>query len=151
MATYNKFQDWPFVFLRKLADLRAAGDTLKIYLTNATPSASADVRKADLAEFAGGAGYTAGGADIVNDLSEVTATPGLWEVDTTASVTWTSTEATANWAAFRYVVTYDDTIATPTSYADALCNWWDYGSAVTLGPSESFTVTFTNSRLFTVQ
>jgi hypothetical protein len=40
---------------------------------------------------------------------------------------------------FRYVVLYNDT---PTSPADPLIAWWDYGSNVTLNSGETFTVAF---------
>jgi hypothetical protein len=40
---------------------------------------------------------------------------------------------------FRYAVLYDDT---PTSPADPLVSWWDYGSSITLASGETFTVDF---------
>jgi hypothetical protein len=40
---------------------------------------------------------------------------------------------------FRYAVLYDDT---PTSPADPLVSWWDYGSSITLNAGETFTVDF---------
>lgn len=49
-------------------------------------------------------------------------------------------------ATFRYVVTYDDT---PTSPADPLVCWHDYGSNVTLSDSETLTYDTTSS-LFTL-
>jgi hypothetical protein len=42
-------------------------------------------------------------------------------------------------AAFRYVVLYNDT---PTSPADPLIGWWDYGSSIALASGETFTVDF---------
>ena len=41
--------------------------------------------------------------------------------------------------AFRYVVVYNDT---PTSPADPLIGWYDYGSEVTLLNGETFTLDF---------
>lgn len=49
-------------------------------------------------------------------------------------------------ATFRYVVTYDDT---PTSPADPLVCWHDYGGNVTLADAETFTYDITGS-LFTL-
>lgn len=45
-------------------------------------------------------------------------------------------------AAFRYIVIYNDT---PTSPADPLVGWYDYGSDLTLADGESLTVDFTTS------
>ena len=42
-------------------------------------------------------------------------------------------------AAFQYVTLYDDT---PTSPADPLIGWYDYGSALTLGNGETLTINF---------
>lgn len=45
-------------------------------------------------------------------------------------------------ATFRYVVLYNDT---PTSPADPLIGWYDYGSGVTLANTETFTIDFDGS------
>lgn len=45
-------------------------------------------------------------------------------------------------ATFRYVVIYNDT---PTSPADPLICWYDYGSNLTLASGESLTIDFTTS------
>lgn len=42
-------------------------------------------------------------------------------------------------AAFRYIVPYNDT---PTSPADPLLGWYDYGSALTLADGETLTLDF---------
>lgn len=56
-----------------------------------------------------------------------------------ADLTLTASGAVAS---FQYVDIYDDT---PTSPADPLMCWYDYGSAVTLANAETFTVDFTTS------
>ena len=81
------------------------GDTLKVYLSNAAPSASADSDKTDLAEISGGNGYTSGGADITNAYSQSSGTGSLTATD----VSWTATGGTVG--AFRYAVLYNDTAA----------------------------------------
>lgn len=43
---------------------------------------------------------------------------------------------------FRYVVIYDNT---PTSPADPLLCWYDYGSDITLASGETLTIDFTTS------
>ncbi len=114
----------------------AAGNVCKVYLSNTTPDAAADLIKTDLAEFAGGTGYTAGGTDVQNDVSAAAGTASVTGVD----VVWTA--GAADWNAFRYVVLYND-----TSASDNLIAWWDYGSALTLGNGETFTVDYGSSIL----
>lgn len=141
MAAYNKFQDFVEQLVKGKHNFDAAGDVFKVYLTNATPDAGADAVKGDLAEFAGGTGYTAGGTDVQNTVSETTGTVTIGATD----VQWTA--GAADWAAFRYVVLYNDT---QTSPADPLVAWWDYGSSLTLGNGETFTVDFGSNTLFTL-
>lgn len=47
-------------------------------------------------------------------------------------------------ATFEEVVLYNDT---PTSPADPLIGWYDYGSSVTLANTETFTIDYTTSTL----
>jgi hypothetical protein len=133
MAAYNKFQAFVEHIAEKVHDLGA--DTLKLYLSNATPSASADVVKADLAEISGGNGYTAGGHTITITGS---CTYSLVGNDVTITASGGSI------GPFQYVVLYNDT---PTSPADPLIAWWDYGSALTLNSGESLTIDFGSSIL----
>lgn len=131
MATYNKFEDFTEQLCRGLHHLHAAGDVVKAYLSNATPSASLDAVLTDLADIAGGNGYTAGGTDTQNDLSETGGTTTLTAVD----ITWTASGGAI--ATFRYVAQYNDTNA-----SDALICWWDYGSAIAPAAGETFTVNY---------
>lgn len=137
MATYNKFETFVGDLGLKVHNLNT--DTLKVYLSNAAPSASADSVKTDLAEIATGSGYAAGGQDVTNTYSEASGTGTLVGVDTT----WTSTGTIGP---FRYVPLYNDT---PTSPADPLISWWDHGSTVTLASGESFKVDF-GANIFTI-
>lgn len=141
MATYNKFQDFVEQLCRGTHDLRAAGHTLNIYLSNTTPSASLDAVKADLAEITNQNGYTAP-VDTQQDMTESGGT---------ATVTATDIVITASGGTvgpFQYVVLYNDTPTTPG--IDPLIAWWDYGSAVTLQDGETFTIDFGSNQLFTV-
>lgn len=140
MAAYNKIQDFVEQLCKGVHQLHAAGHTLKIMLTNSAPVATNTVL-ADLTEIAAGNGYTAGGADTQNDLSETTGTATVSAVD----VTWTASGGPIG--PFRYVALYNDT---PTSPADPLIAWWDYGSNLTLADGESFTVDFGSNTLFTL-
>ena len=131
MATYNKFQQFVEDLGAGVHDLQAAGDTVKVYLTNETPDAAADSVKADLAEISAGNGYTAGGEDIQQDYSQTGGTATMTGVD----VVWTASGGTVG--PFRYAVLYND-----TATDDPLLCWWDYGSPITLADGETFTIDF---------
>ena len=140
MATYNKFEQFVEDLGVGVHNLAAAGDTLKCYLSNATPDAAADAVKADLAEITAENGYSAGGEDVQNDYSQTSGTGTLTGTD----ITWTA--STGSFGPFRYVAMYNDT---PTSPADPLIAWWDYGSAISINDGESFTVDF-GASIFTL-
>lgn len=132
MASYNKFQDFSEQLARGNHDFDA--HTFKVMLTNAAPLATNTV-KADLTEIAAGNGYTAGGTATTITLSE---TGGTTTVNGT-EVVFTASGAIGP---FRYAVLYNDT---PTSPADPLIAWWDYGSSISLASGETFTVKFSNT------
>lgn len=134
MATFVKFQD--FVEALGLGEHNLNTDTLKVYLTNAAPSASDDADKTDLAEITNENGYTAP-VDIQNTWSESGGTGTLAGVDVTI-------EATGSVGPFRYAVIYND-----DHTSDGLVCYWDYGSEVTLANGESFTVDF-GASIFTL-
>lgn len=138
MATYNKFEG--FVGYLGLGAVNLNTDTLKVYLSNATPSASLDDIKTDLAEITmtNEVNHGAGGADTTNTYSETSGTGTLAGTD----VTFLASGGTVG--PFQYVVMYDDTHA-----SDILISWWDYGSALTLNDGESFTVDF-GASIFTL-
>jgi hypothetical protein len=129
VATYNKFNQFTKDLIDGVYDFD--GHTFKVMLTNTAPVATNTV-KANLTEISAGNGYTAGGT--ATTISTSTAS-GVAKV-TGTDVVFTATGAVGP---FRYAVLYDDT---PTSPADPLIGWWDYGSAVTLANTETFTVDF---------
>lgn len=133
MVAYNKFQDFTEQLCSGKHDLTAAGHVVKAYLSNATPSASLDTVKADLAEITAQNGYTAGGEDAQNALSESAGTTTLTAVD----IVWTSSGA--GFGPLQYFAQYNDT---QTSPADPLINWWDYGSAITPATGETLTLNY---------
>jgi hypothetical protein len=132
MATFNKFQQFAEDLGKGVHQLHAAGHTLRVYLSNATPDAAADAIKADLAEISTGNGY-AGAIDVENDYTESGGTGTLTAVDKVVTASGGSI------GPFRYVVLYNDT---PSSPADPLIGWWDYGSGITLLDTETFTIDF---------
>jgi hypothetical protein len=137
MVAANFFDQFSEDLSEKVHDLNA--DTLEIYLSNATPSASLDAVKADLAEITNENGYTAP-VDTQNATSRAVATTSITGVD----LTITASGGTVG--PFRYAVLQN---TTPTSPLDPLVLWYDYGSAITLQDGESFTVDF-GASIFTV-
>lgn len=131
MALYKKFEDFVFQLGKGTHQLHAAGHTLKFYASNATPSASADTIKSELAEITAENGYPSGGEDATNDYTETSGVGTL----TGSTVTWTATGGT--FGPLQYIVLYNDT---PTSPADPLIAWWDLGSSPTIQDTGTFTV-----------
>ena len=137
MACFNKFQDFVEQLGKGVHQLHAAGHTLKVFLTNQAPAATNTV-KADITEITAQNGYPSGGSDIQNDCSE---TGGTLTV-TAQDVVFTASGG--SFGPFRYAVIYNDT---PTSPADPLVGWYDYGSSITVLDGETFTVDFGASLL----
>lgn len=131
MAAFNKFQAFVEHMAEKVHNLQS--DSLKVLLTNTAPVATNALR-GDLVELGAGNGYTSGGnAATVSSSAQTTGTYKL----VLADVVFTA--AGGSIGAFRYAVLYNDTPASPL---DPLIGWWDYGSALTLLDTESFTVDF---------
>lgn len=127
MATYNKFRQFTKDLVDGVHDFDA--HTFKILLVNTAP-VNTNAVKADLTEIGTGNGYSAGGT--ASTISTSTSTG-------TAKVTGTDVVFTASGGTigpFRYPVFYNDT---PSSPADPLISWWDYGSSITLADTETFT------------
>lgn len=140
MAAYNKFQDFVEQLAKGVHQFHAAGHTFKVALTNSAPVATNTIF-ANITEISAGNGYTAGGQDVQNDLSETTGTATASAVD----VVWTASGGSIG--PFRYVVLYNDTATSP---ADALVAWWDYGSNLTVLDGETFTVDFQSNSIWTL-
>ncbi len=128
MATYNKFNQFVQDLANKVHNLGA--DTLKVLLTNTAPVAGNSV-KADLTEISAGNGYSAGGTQATTTSS--TQSGGVEKL-IVGDVVFTASGGSIG--PFRYAVFYNDT---PTSPADPLIGWHDYGSAITLASGETFT------------
>ena len=131
MATFNKFNQFVEDLSEKVHNLGA--DTLKVLLTNSAPAAGNSV-KGDLTEISAGNGYTAGGTAA--SISSSAQTSGTYKL-VLADVVFTASGGSIG--PFRYVVVYNDT---PTSPADPLIGWYDYGSSITLLTGETFTTDF---------
>jgi hypothetical protein len=125
--TYNKFQQFVEDVAHKVHDLE--NDQLKVALTSVAPVATNSVL-ADLTEI------------DYSDLStrDIT-TSASAQTDGTYKLTLTDLTLTASGDVpeFRYVVIYNDE---PTSPADPLIAWFDYGSNVDLYNGDTFTIDF---------
>lgn len=129
MATFNKFRSFVEAVAEKVHNL--GSDTLKVMLTNVAP-VNTNTVKADLTDIAAGNGYTAGGtATTVSSSAQSAGTYKLVGGD----VVFTASGGTIG--PFRYAVLYNDTASN-----DELIGWWDYGAAITLAATETFTVDF---------
>ncbi len=126
MAAFNKFNCFVGDIGLKLHNLNT--DSIEVYLTNTAPVATNTVYNTP-ADLSTAGGYTAGGSSVTNTYSQTSGTGTLG--GTTVVFT-----ATTGFGPFRYVVLYNTTSGTKP-----LLGWWDYGSAVTLAASETFTVT----------
>jgi len=144
VATFNKYEQFAEDLAGKVHDLfgtaGSGADTLKIMLSNTAPNAATHAVRADATEIAGGSGYTSGGSSTANVGTRSGGTVSVAGTD----VTWTAAGGTVG--PFRYVILYNDT---PTSPADPLIGWWDYGATITLNDGESFTTDF-GASMFTL-
>lgn len=135
MAAFQKFQQ----FVEDLAlgvhnFNEVGGHSLKVALTNTEPVATNTVL-ANITQISGTNGYTTGGTQaVINVASGQSA--GTYKL-VLNDVTFTATPGSIG--PFRYVVLYNDT---PTSPADPLIGWYDYGTALTITAGNSFTVDF---------
>jgi hypothetical protein len=133
MATYNKFQDFSDQLVRGVHDWDA--HTFKVCLSNSAPVAT-NTLLSDITQITAANGYTAGGTATTISVAEVSGTA------TVQGTQVVFTAAGGPMGPFRYVVLYN---ATATSPLGALVGWWDYGSNVNLGDTETFTVKFNNA------
>jgi flagellar capping protein FliD len=127
MAAFNKFNLFVDALSKKVHNLNT--DVLKVMLTNVAPVATNAV-KADITDITAGNGYAAGGPTTAQTLSNSSGTEKL--VCTDQVIT-----ATGAIGPFRYAVLYNSTATN-----GELIGWWDYGSAVSLANTETFTVDF---------
>ncbi len=128
MATYNKFQ----CFVEDLAEKKhnLASDTLKVAFSNASnaPSASADVKLADITTIA-----TTNLDSVTLTVSSSSQTAGTYKLVVADKLL----TATGDVPAFRYAIIYNDT----ATNKELIC-FFDYGSEVTLASGDTFKLDF---------
>lgn len=140
MVAFQKFECFSEDLANGTHHFGAAADVLKIYLSNTAPVVATHTVKANIAEITPASGYPAGGTDVQNAITRTGAVTSVTGVD----VTWTASGG--SFGPFRYVILYNDTSTAP---ADPLIGYWDYGSAISVNDTESFTTDFSTS-LFTI-
>lgn len=133
MATYNKHNVFVFDIHQKTHNLASDALTYALCAAANAPVATNSIL-ANLTQIS----YTnlstrVAGSPSTNSQSSGTYTLLLPDLVLTAS---------GAVATFRYVDLYNDT---PTSPADPLISWWDYGADVTLANGETFTIDYTTS------
>jgi len=142
MASFTKVNDF-VVNLANAMDLDS--DTLAVALTNTDPTAGTDA--------------SADGNGVLANITEIAYTN--LSSRTLANVTSTQTSGTyklsaddlvltasgGSVAAFRYVVVYNDT---PTSPADPIIGYYDYGSSLTLNDGDTFTIDIGTNGILTL-
>lgn len=133
MASFNKYQQFVADLASGVHQLQTGtSHVLKVALTNTAPNAATHVVRADITELGTANGYTAGGLSVGTITGAQTA--GTFKLVGGTDPVWTASGALGP---FRYAVLYNDT---PTSPADPLIGYWDYGSSVTLNSGDTFTV-----------
>jgi len=131
MATFNKFQPFVEDLAEKVHNL--ASDQLKIALTNTAPTAGLGTYSQLTSPLS--TTNLSGATPFNVTTSSSSQTSGTYKL-VCADLTLTATGAVGP---FRYVVLYNDT---PTSPADPLIGWYDYGSSISLANGETFTIDF---------
>lgn len=128
MATFSKFNQFVEDLAEKVHNL--GSDQLKVALTNTAPIATNSVL-ANITEIT----YT--NLSTRNITTSTSAqTSGTYKLVLTDLVLTSTGGSTGP---FRYVVIYNDT---PTSPADPLVGYYDYGSSITLAAGETLTIDF---------
>lgn len=137
MASYVKYEVFPEHLTGKVHDLfgtsGSTADVCKAAIHTDAPVVGSDAGLADLTQITG-TGYTSGGSGVTNVGTRSSGTMTLAGTD----IVWTATAA--DWTSTaRYVTMYNDT---PTSPADPLIAYWDYGTTFAVGNGETFTLDF---------
>ena len=132
MASFTKVNDF-VVNLANAMDLDS--DTLKVALCNTDPTSGTSIVTdgngvlANVTEIS----YTNLSARTLQNVTS-TQTSGTYKLSADDLVL---TASGGSVAAFRYVIIYNDT---PTSPADPIVCYYDYGSSLTLNDGDTFTI-----------
>lgn len=130
MASYNKINAFVEHIAEKVHNLQSDALTVALTATANAPVATNTILT-DLTQIA----YTNLSSRVLT-VSSSAQTSGTYKL-VIADLVLTASGGSV--AAFRYIVIYNDT---PTSPADPLICWFDYGSSLTLADGETLTLDF---------
>ncbi len=143
MATFTLFDEFKANLGNGTIDLDT--HTFKWALTNTAPNGGSDDTLSDITQITAANGYSSGGTGLTSvTWSETGSGTGIWRF-TAADTVFTASGGSIG--PFRYAVLYDDT---PTSPADPLVGYLDYGSSVTITTGNTFTIDIGSSGIFTL-
>lgn len=125
MATFVKFQPFVENLAEGVHNLETGALTLA--LTNTAPNAT-DATLSQITQIS----YTNLSSRVLTGVTS-SQTSGTYKLNANDLVLTSTGGSTGP---FRYVVLYNDT---PTSPADPLIGYWDYGSSITLAAGETLT------------
>ena len=135
MAAFNKINQFVEDLAKKVHNLGTSADQLVIALcASAYAPVATNTVLANLTQIA----YTNCSSRNLT-ISASAQSSGTYKLSITDLVL---TASGGDIAAFRYVVIYNDT---PTSPADPLIGWYDYGASVTITNGNTFTIDFDGS------
>lgn len=147
MATFNKVNDWVENVAHGVAN--CSTDQFVVALSNTAPGSEAS-------------NPTASGNGVIANVTQISYTnlsgANPRNITTTSSAETSGTykltladltlTASGSVGPFRYVYVYDDT---PTSPADPIVGYYDYGSSITLASGETFLIDFDGANgVFTI-
>lgn len=136
MATFVKYESGIEQFLNMIADGFGATHTWKAAIVTDAPVVATDTVIADHTQIGGSNGYTTGGANITFGSTR----SGGTITATATDVVWTASGGNLGASTTgRYFPHYDDT---PTSPADPLFWYYDYGSTFTVADTETMTIDY---------
>jgi hypothetical protein len=144
VASFVKYQQFVQDLASGVHQLQTGtSHVLRVALTNTAPNAATHNVLADITELATSGGYTQQGISV-GTITGVE-TSGTFKCTGGTDPVWTGS---GGGFTARYAVLFN---TTPTSPADPLIGYWDYGSSFTVAAGETFTVDLDQTNgLFTI-
>lgn len=140
MATFTLFDEYMSDLLKGVHN--HSSHTFRVALTNSAVAQDTGATLSDVTQITGGGstGYTTcadgAGATVALTFAETSAGSGVWRVGTSSS-DCVLTAGASNFGPFRYAIVWNDT---PTSPANPLVGYLDYGQSITVTNGNTFTV-----------